>query len=67
MRKATDSQDEVNEINNSNNSDVEDDPASVGTLLQDPASNPRSDITQHNVLLSNSGSNFISDMLWTTW
>ncbi|KAG7177581.1 hypothetical protein Hamer_G008220 [Homarus americanus] len=56
MRKATDSQDEVNEINSIYDSDVEDDLASVGTsgnfptLPQDPASNSRSDITQQNVL-----------------
>ncbi|KAG7154518.1 hypothetical protein Hamer_G026210 [Homarus americanus] len=54
MRKATDSQDEVNEINNANDSIVEDDPASVSgnypTLLQDPASNSRTDIAQQNAL-----------------
>ncbi|KAG7161058.1 hypothetical protein Hamer_G026931 [Homarus americanus] len=54
MRKATDSQDEVNELNNTNDSDVEDDPASVSgnspTLKQDPASNSCSNITQQNVL-----------------
>ncbi|KAG7157589.1 hypothetical protein Hamer_G026529 [Homarus americanus] len=54
MRKATDSQDEVNEINNTNDSNVEDDPASVSgncpTLPQDPASISRTDIAQQNAL-----------------